>query len=316
MAENISNETVECTLGALLLGNLAAAILYGVTCIQAYIYYRKNYKDTPAFRFLASQRPPLSFHLTRIVLLSGFELYKHIGCCVPHLLITNGLIRMHAEFPSSASYCRLIFLVVSSDDECGCAIASGLTFTTGFAYATRAFAPFYSQISILTDISCDFQQIYSRNFQTLVAYIGWSSPNSPALLYLVYAWFGSGLAADIMIAASLSISLFRSRTGFAKTESMIRVIIMYAINTCLLITVSFAACFIAYVAWPGCLSYVGLFYSLSPPTLNSRGYVSERFGDVTVELENCSPVVVGQSGLESELKSTFEAARNFWTAKQ
>ncbi|KAF8222421.1 hypothetical protein L208DRAFT_1413433 [Tricholoma matsutake] len=177
MAENISNETVERTLGALLLGNLAAAILYGVTCIQTYIYYRKNYKDTPVFRFLIFflwllDGLHLAFisHASYYYLVSNFTNISAaasptwsilIQICLT--LITNGLIR--------TVFGRRVWLLTKGNLVLvGCiAIASGLTFTTGFAYATRAFAPFYSQISILTDILCDFQQIYSRNFQTLVA---------------------------------------------------------------------------------------------------------------------------------------------------
>jgi len=42
--------TVDNTLGALFLGNVTAAILYGVTCVQTFTYFQNHSRDTPSLR--------------------------------------------------------------------------------------------------------------------------------------------------------------------------------------------------------------------------------------------------------------------------
>ncbi|PFH46014.1 hypothetical protein AMATHDRAFT_156928 [Amanita thiersii Skay4041] len=41
------------TIGAAFIGNVIAAALYGVACLQTFYYFRKKFRDTPAFRLLS-----------------------------------------------------------------------------------------------------------------------------------------------------------------------------------------------------------------------------------------------------------------------
>jgi ammonia channel protein AmtB len=73
MVELLGNHKFDGTLGAVFLGNLAAAMyvttliesggvifmprqfmdsLYGITCVQIYVYFRKNYQDPLTLKLL------------------------------------------------------------------------------------------------------------------------------------------------------------------------------------------------------------------------------------------------------------------------
>jgi len=118
--------------------------------------------------------------------------------------------------------------------------------------------------------------------------------NFAKISYLMYSALGSGVAADILIAGSLCISLSRSRTGFKKTDTLVNLLIMYAINTGLLTTVCFAACFITYAIWPNEFTFVGIYFTLPKlylnsllATLNSREALAEKISgvsDITMDL--------------------------------
>jgi len=139
-----------------------------------------------------------------------------------------------------------------------CIATTSLTaFAMGFAFATRAFV--------------------------LVTF-----GNFAKISYFMYSTFGSAIAADILIAGSLCKSLSRSRTGFKKTDTVVNLLIMYTINTSLLTTVCYSACFITYAIWPNKFIYVGIYFSLPKlylnsllATLNSREALAEKISGVS-----------------------------------
>ncbi|KIP05721.1 hypothetical protein PHLGIDRAFT_119555 [Phlebiopsis gigantea 11061_1 CR5-6] len=52
--------------------------------------------------------------------------------------------------------------------------------------------------------------------------------------WLWFAMLGSQTCVDFTLALSLCTSLWKSRTGFHGTDSLVNVLIMYAVNTCVL----------------------------------------------------------------------------------
>ncbi|KAF9034035.1 hypothetical protein BJ165DRAFT_744186 [Panaeolus papilionaceus] len=79
---------------------------------------------------------------------------------------------------------------------------------------------------------------------------------------LIYTSFGSGTGADLCLALVLLYLLYRSRTGFKKTNSLIRVLMMYTVNTGMIVAVDAALGVIAYAAMPHNFIFLG-FYLLS-----------------------------------------------------
>ncbi|KAF9463872.1 hypothetical protein BDZ94DRAFT_575659 [Collybia nuda] len=231
---------LDSTLGAAFLGNLAAAIFYGITCVQTFIYFKKNYRDTTAFRLLIFFLWLIdTFHLALITHGLYYYLISNYGNLVVIAsptwsivvqvyvtIISDGIIR--------AIFGRRVWLITERNKFIAAAIflTSAFTCVSGIIFATRVFA------------------------------VG-SFANFSQISYLLYMALGGGVVADILIAGSLCISLSRTRTGFKQTDSIVVVLMMYTINTSLLTTVCSAACFITYAIWPREFTFIGIYFSLS-----------------------------------------------------
>ena len=57
----------------------------------------------------------------------------------------------------------------------------------------------------------------------------WTDLN--AISHLFYLNFAAGCAGDVYVALALSWYLWHSRTGFARTDGLVRTLMLYAINT-------------------------------------------------------------------------------------
>ncbi|KAF8193390.1 hypothetical protein BJ912DRAFT_960967, partial [Pholiota molesta] len=95
--------------------------------------------------------------------------------------------------------------------------------------------------------------------------------------FLAHFSLGSALAADIIIATSLCVSLSRSRTGFKKTDSIVTILMLYAINS-----ICSAACLITYAIWPHEFTFIGIYVCLSKrDMLNGRKSLKRRVNGVS-----------------------------------
>jgi len=101
------------------------------------------------------------------------------------------------------------------------------------------------------------------------AFIHKTFANFSHISYLLYIALGSAVAADILIASSLCLSLSRSRTGFKRTDSIVTILILYAVNSSVLTTLCSAACLITYTVWPKQFTFIGIYVCLSNLFLNS-----------------------------------------------
>lgn len=104
------------------------------------------------------------------------------------------------------------------------------------------------------------------------------------ITYDLYVAFAAGVIADVTIAMSLCVALYRGRTGYPKTDTLLAVLISYAVNTCVLTSLCSAACLTTYALWPQHFIYLGIFFSLSKlyfnsllAMLNARKHLSQRY---------------------------------------
>ncbi|GLB40667.1 hypothetical protein LshimejAT787_0805380 [Lyophyllum shimeji] len=282
---------LDSKLGAAFLGNLFAGIFYGVTCVQSYIYYKGSAKDREWFRMLIFSLWFLdTLHLAFVTHGLYFYLVSNFGNLTALVYPTWSILVRHAvsdwridhidtwrraeiyltcvsDFIIRCIFGRRVWMMTGrSKVLAACVAATSLsTFVTGFAFATRAFSV--------------------KTFE-----------NFAKISYFLYTALGSGVAADLLIAGSLCISLSRSRIGFKKTDSLVNLLMMYAINTSLLTTVCSAACFITYAIWPKEFTFIGIYFSLPKlylnsllAMLNSREALSEKISgvsDITTDLSS------------------------------
>lgn len=248
------------------LGNLAAAIFYGITCVQIYIYYRKKYKDSLTFKLLifflsCLDTLQLAFisHGSYYYLVSNFDNISAIESPTWTILLHIYATTINDTIIRGIFGRRVWLISRRNHGLAGCiAATTSLTFVTALMFASKSFI--VGTFKHFSEIS-----------------------------YLLYAAFASGVVADVLIAASLCISLSRSRTGFKKSESVINLIMLYTINTCLLTTFCSAACFVTYAIWPTALVFLGIYYLLGKlylnsllATLHSREGLLEKLNDVVL----------------------------------
>ncbi|KAI0788992.1 hypothetical protein BC629DRAFT_471674 [Irpex lacteus] len=169
---------------------------------------------------------------------------------------------------------------------------------------------------------------------TLIGFAGAAAIGNYALKVPVYeefkkhyAWiwyltFGAQSFADIAIAATLSVILIKRRTGFRKTDSVIRTLIVYSMNTCALTSSASVASIITYAIMPD--NFIFIAFAMVLPKLmlnsllallNSRDSIRDKSGSepLSIHLSNFATASVRtmpdepprHSGLGSRSQHTY-----------
>ncbi|KAI9443467.1 hypothetical protein H4582DRAFT_1924958 [Lactarius indigo] len=104
-----------------------------------------------------------------------------------------------------------------------------------------------------------------------------------SLTWMTYVGLSAVTVGDTLVAVSMCWSLYRRRTGFAKTDSIILTLMAYSLNSGLLTGLLSIATTISFVVSPSSLIWVAFFWSMSKcyvnsllATLNSRDYIRGR----------------------------------------
>ncbi|KAF8239292.1 hypothetical protein L208DRAFT_1456479 [Tricholoma matsutake] len=235
------------TLGAQLLGNLAAAIFYGITCVQTYLYYNKGHNDRKLLKLLVfflwlldSVQLALVTHTSYYVMVSNFGIHSYPlsvwSLCAQMYLnyITQTIVRL--------VFIRRVWLLSDRNNY----LAGGITIISVFAFATGI--------------------VYSAKSQT--------SHSSSYLVKITLAHIFCGslagdVLADILIATSLCFLLAQNRTGWKRTDSIVNILMFYAINTGLLTSIFATGCLVCHLIWPFGLIAISIYYSLGKLYFNS-----------------------------------------------
>ncbi|TFK72624.1 hypothetical protein BDN72DRAFT_957137 [Pluteus cervinus] len=222
--------TIDADLGALLIGGLIAMAVWGVTCVQVYTYFNRSSSD----RFLSKGTTAFLFFLNTLdsafvnhflyyylvtqfgnpdeFLLSPWSGSAHNAVAVStglslHLILSCTLLQ-----PVFESIFRMVFAhrvyMLSNKNIILNAWIMVLSFV-GFV------------VGVLTNIN-DLLPITSHA----------SFPLRLEYAYILnYLDIVSVTLANFSITIALCYLLHRSRTGFRRTNSIIRVLIMYTVNT-------------------------------------------------------------------------------------
>ncbi|KAF7424979.1 hypothetical protein PC9H_010290 [Pleurotus ostreatus] len=86
---------------------------------------------------------------------------------------------------------------------------------------------------------------------------------------LFYINFAAGTISDGSVAIALCYYLYKSRTGFTRTDSLIRVLMLYIVNTGLIVFLDATLGMITYIAMPDNFVFLGFYLLLSKLYLNS-----------------------------------------------
>jgi len=238
---------VKNTLGMLVIGNIIVAICYGITVIQAYTFYRRRHNDPHSLKYLVLVLWILdTLHIAFIS--HAVYTYAINGVANPLVLLSPTWSMMAQVVVAGVSdaivrgyFCRIVVRLSNRNWCLGGAITitSLLAFGTSLAFAAKGF-----------------------RIGNWFAFAGTS--------WIIYVNLGASIVSDITIATSLCVLLKKHHSGFAQTDSMLRVLMLYTINTCALTGVATAVCLVVYAATPALnFAHAAIYFALPTLLLNS-----------------------------------------------
>ncbi|KAF9059048.1 hypothetical protein BDP27DRAFT_528006 [Rhodocollybia butyracea] len=250
-------------MGAMLLGIIVSAILYGITLVQALYYYNRYRTDAWYMKSLVAATIVLdTLHM-------GFVIHT-----IYFYLITKYYDNEQLNF--------MIWSVLAEAIPTGVTGALVQTFYTirvwrlskrNYVLATLI------MLFVLGQTGCGVAWvIISLQLSTYEQLLGISG--------LTLSINALSTAADVIIAASLCYLLARSRTGFKHSDTMINNLILFGVNTGLSTSLCATASLIALIASRNTLLYapfyfcIGRLYSNSLlATLNGRHHIRAKVDD-------------------------------------
>ncbi|KAF8074572.1 hypothetical protein FPV67DRAFT_587580 [Lyophyllum atratum] len=249
-------------LGAAFLGNLVAAILYGITCIQALKFFRKKHADD-SLPFRALILFLWSLDTTQVALVTH-ALYYYLISSYGDISTTESAVW---------SIISQVFIICTSDLVIRCLFARRVWLLTNRNKYFLACIVLPSLLSFATGCAAAGRAFEIRIFESMTS-----------ISYLFYLSLAAGVVSDILIAGHLCLSLWQRRTSMNKTDSILSVFMLYTINTTLLTTLCSIASLITFAIWPEDFVYIAIYLSMSKlylnsllATLNHRTSVSEPF---------------------------------------
>ncbi|KAM5536913.1 hypothetical protein V8D89_009460 [Ganoderma adspersum] len=221
-------------LACVVLGTIIATAVYGITILQAYIYFRHNSASSRTRSFVA-----LLFALdttTMILTLYGFY---------DDFVIHFDDISSFLKIPGTLAAENLLTVLIGMLTQC--------FFAHRIWGLSKGNVLLVSGIVILSLCSLGKSIREARRDMWMNTYIF----SLGTLEIRILAGFANGLSVicDLMIAASLYIYLNSKRTGFRRTDSIIDRLMIYAVNRGLLTATCQACHMILTVALPGRLIY-------------------------------------------------------------
>ncbi|KAF9524802.1 hypothetical protein CPB83DRAFT_819659 [Crepidotus variabilis] len=238
-------------LGATFLGTVISAILYGVTSVQTFIYFQHNERDTKLLKLTILLLWILdTTHLAVVV--RGMYWYmvtnfgKIIMLAFPHWsLVASVYFTNFSDILVRIVYARRVAILCGAERKrLGMLLAiiivslALVVFICGVAFGSYA-------IELVTFARLNSVSVF------------------------LYVSFAAAVAADFIVAISLCLLLFNNRTGIKRTDSMIKILIAFTINTGFLNSCCAIGCFVTYAIWPNDFIFMGFYFPLSKLYLNS-----------------------------------------------
>ncbi|KIM74514.1 hypothetical protein PILCRDRAFT_828212 [Piloderma croceum F 1598] len=199
---------VDSTLGVLFLGNLAAAVLYGMTCVQTFSYYQLFDKDRRTLK---------------LAVLSLWTLDSIHIAMVSHAVYTYAVSDFgNADALNSPVWSIWVQAIISTISDIGVRLIYGI----------RIWTLSNKNVYLATAIALSILIIIGSSLAVAAKCFDFSSYEDViSNSYLLYLCLGSEAVADAIIASSLCVLLFKNRTYTRRTNSLVNTLLLYTICT-------------------------------------------------------------------------------------
>lgn len=234
------------TLGVLLLAGLFGMALSGAVCIQTYAYFKNSFHDPRYMKLLVAC----------LWVLDAFDSTLNIHILY-HYMVTNYLnpralsepvwsLKIHVAFTSISNFAiRTMFI------ERVFFLSERNIWLTAWLMTT-------SLASLVVGIVVSIKSFAIDSFLDL-----------SGLSVLFYLNFAMATGSDISLAMAMCIFLYRSRTGFQKTDSILTTLMLYTVNTCVVVAIDATLSLIMYILFPHTFIFLGFYLLISKLYLNA-----------------------------------------------
>lgn len=230
--------TIDNTFGAVLLGGFVTAILYGITCLQCFIFFQTYTKEDRLLKYniwllwiLDTLHMVFVIHPIYWYLVTNFSNPAVMGL-LPWSIVGVELTASTSDTIVRAWFTYRVYMLSANN-----------------RYLTIPLACIVFTIGVL-DLVMGIRGAFFNTFAEFRS-ISWN-------FYLVLAL---DVVADFYIATSLCFFLYRLRNTVNKhTLSVVKNLMMYTVNTGLATSVVLLACFITYACLPDTLIFIALYF--------------------------------------------------------
>ncbi|KAH7921895.1 hypothetical protein BV22DRAFT_697313 [Leucogyrophana mollusca] len=237
---------VNNTLGALLVGGLFAAAFWGVTSAQTFVYFQRSTTD----------RISLKLFVGFLWVLDTFD-----ACLTSHILYYYFVINFMNPLAIAAPvWSVLIHVAITSltDVLIRAMFARRVWQLSNHNYLLTAITAAIS----LTDLICGL-------IITVKAFKLHSFTELNTISTLLYINFAAGFSGDLFVAIVLCWYLYRSKTGFQRTDTLVKTLVSYIITTGLLTAVDASLGMIFYIVMPNNFIFIAFYFNLAKMYINS-----------------------------------------------
>ncbi|KAI0799680.1 hypothetical protein BC629DRAFT_1591843 [Irpex lacteus] len=242
---------VETTFGAGYIGNIAAAVIYGLTCLQTYNVFREK-KDRVWLRTL----------IVTLWLFSTLHLVA-VSSTLYYYTITN--YANIAALTTQNLWAATTYYIITGLMEF---IIRGVFTWRVWKLSNQNWllAPAIVVMSlvdlagslVLPSLAFAISNLYLTTF-----------PDISSISWMFYMAFIGSIAADVVTAIALCILLKKRSTGFKRTDSFIRTMMLYSVNTGALSSLCSLMVLVLYVSSHNTFLYVPFYFILPGVMLGS-----------------------------------------------
>ncbi|KAI0829045.1 hypothetical protein BC628DRAFT_1192913 [Trametes gibbosa] len=235
-------------LGALFIGVVLASSLYGVTSLQTYIYFTRHSNDTKTLKSIVFFLWIINTLRIAILAVAGYT-YMVMDFTHPAAV----LVPSWTIFPSTV-------LLVGLNNTLIRVVFCYRIWRLGGKYWWIAPAVVFGVATFGLTLAFS---IVAHGFKT------WGQLELPEASWMLTAPFAMGMVADIFISTSLSVLLAKRKTGYARSDSVVQRLIIYAINNAILSTMCGMLVLVTYLTAPSNFAFMCLYIVYPELILNA-----------------------------------------------
>ncbi|KIK03013.1 hypothetical protein K443DRAFT_121693 [Laccaria amethystina LaAM-08-1] len=185
---------IESSLGAAFLGSVAASVLYGITSVQTFFYFRNTHEDGRLFKLLVLGYITFGLHCTWNVFLYCYMYWKSKSPSISNL------------DPAGHKARKLINVILSVRERSSRSVfARRVWLLKGGKKMGKIILPVLIVLISLFVFVCAVGNFRIATYARM-----------DQISYLLYCSLGGSVAADVLVAGSLCALLFGNRTGFKR----------------------------------------------------------------------------------------------------